>query len=75
MNEIHIFSKFESSTSSRMNGLTTLINSQIGVLHVTVPDGNASTFVPDGPVKYSVLGFELSSVRARFAGMASKSLT
>lgn len=75
MNEIHIFNRFESSTSSRMNGFTTFISSQIGVLQVTVPDGKASTFVPAGPVKYSVLDFVLSSVRARFDGMPSKSLT
>lgn len=75
MNEIHIFRRFESSTRSRMNGLTTLINSQMGVLHVTLPVGSASTFVPDGPVKYSVTIFVDSSVRARLAGTASTSFT
>lgn len=63
MNEIHIFSKFESSTNSRMNGFTTVIKSQIGVLHVTTPDGKANTFVPDGPVNDSVVDFALASRR------------
>lgn len=71
MKEIHIFSKFESSTSSRMNGLTTAIKSQIGVLHVTIPDGRANTLVPDG----SVVDFALSAIRGRLEGMASKSFT
>lgn len=75
MNEIHIFNKFESSTSSRMKGLTTVIKSQIGVLHATLPVGRANTFVPEGPVNDSVVVFELSSIRARFDGTASKSFT
>lgn len=75
MNEIHIFSKFESSTNSRMNGFTTVIKSQIGVLHVTTPDGKANTFVPDGPVNDSVVDFALASRRWRLDGMASTSFT
>lgn len=54
-----------------MNGFTTLIKSQIGVLHATLPVGRANTFVPDGPVNDSVAAFALSSIRARFDGMAS----
>lgn len=75
MNEIHIFSRFESSTSSRMNGLTTVIKSQIGVLQSTLPEGKARTFVPEGPVNDSVVDFVFSSIRLRFDGMASKSFT
>lgn len=75
MNEIHIFNKFESSTNSRMKGLTTVIRSQIGELQATLPVGKVKTFVPDGPVNDSVVVFELSSSRARFDGMASKSFT
>lgn len=76
MKEIHIFSKFASSTKSRMNGLATVINSQIGELQATFPDVNANTFVPDSPGSASVTAFVvLSSIRGRFDGMASKSLT
>lgn len=51
-----------------MIGLTILIKSQIGPLHVTVPIGNANTFVPDGPTCDSIVDFE--SWRVRFAGVA-----
>lgn len=63
INEIHIFSRLESSTSARMTGLTILISSQMGVLQWTVPDGRASTRVPDTGAAPA-----FSSTRARFCG-------
>lgn len=67
MKLIHIFKRFESSTSPRMTGFTTLMISQIGALHFTEPEGRIITFVP---ITSDV------STRARFAdGWSSLSIT
>lgn len=61
---IFVQTRFESSTSSLMCGLTRCMRSQSGLLHGTVPLGRAYTLVPS---TVELLDTSEESTRARLA--------